>query len=287
MHLVSFEKAGRATLGVRQDDSVVDLSVAAPDLPDTWPEVFERFLLSAVEKAAADAAVGAILAAGDLTLLPPIPRPPKIICVGLNYKAHAAEVGMELPDYPTFFARWPGSLVGDGAPLVKPAVSDQFDYEIELAVIVGKGGRHIPEDKALEHVAGYSIINEGSVRDFQFKGAQWTMGKNFEKSGSFGPAIVTADELPPGADGLRVTTQLNDQTVQDSNTNDMIFPIASIIAHASAVFSLEPGDVISTGTPEGVGMGRKPPLWMKPGDRCTLEIESIGRLSNPVVEEGA
>lgn len=286
MRLLSFEKNGRPTLGVRFGTGVVDLSAARPDLPHSWPEVFAGLHLSAVEDAMLEAPPEARLSPEGLKLLPPIVNPPKIICIGLNYHAHAEEVGMEAPDYPVVFTRYPASLVGDGEPLVRPRASEQFDYEVELAVIIGKGGRHISEADALGHVVGYSVVNEGSVRDYQFKSSQWVMGKTFDRSGAFGPDIVTVDELPPGAAGLKLTTRLNDRVVQEGNTDDMIFGVPRLVAELSAVMTLEPGDVIVTGTPPGVGVSRKPQLWMKPGDICEVEIEKIGVLRNLVVAEG-
>jgi 2-keto-4-pentenoate hydratase/2-oxohepta-3-ene-1,7-dioic acid hydratase in catechol pathway len=285
MRLITFEKEGRPSLGVRFGTGIVDLSVALPDLPDNWPEVFAGLHLAAVEAATLDAPPEARLPLEGLKLLPPIVNPPKIICIGLNYHAHAAEVGAEVPDYPVVFSRYPASLVGDGEPLVRPKVSEQFDYEVELAVIIGKGGRGIAEADALGHVVGYSVINEGSLRDYQFKSSQWVMGKTFDRSGAFGPDIVTIDELRPGAAGLKLFCRLNDKVVQEGDTDDMIFSVARIVSELSTVMTLEPGDVISTGTPPGVGLGRKPPLWMKPGDVCEVEIEQIGVLRNLVIDE--
>lgn len=286
MHLVTFDKGGRPTPGVRKDDSVVDLSVAAPDLPGDWPAIFAAGALDAVREAAAGASGDALVAAGEVRLMVPIPHPPKILCIGLNYRTHAEETGMAIPDYPIVFTRYPTSLTAHDAPLVRPAASDNFDFEAELVAVIGTGGRHIPKERALDHVIGYSICNEGSVRDFQFKSSQWAMGKNFDRSGSFGPHIVTADELPPGAAGLRIQCRLNGETVQDSDIDDLIFDIATLVTELSEVMTLEPGDVIVTGTPPGVGFVRTPPLFMKPGDVCEVEVEGIGVLRNGVVDEG-
>jgi 2-keto-4-pentenoate hydratase/2-oxohepta-3-ene-1,7-dioic acid hydratase in catechol pathway len=177
------------------------------------------------------------------------------------------------------------TLVGHNQPLIRPKLSGDFDYEGEMVVVVGRRGRHIPKKKALGYVAGYSIFNEGSIRDYQFKTPQWTVGKNFDGTGGFGPDFVTADELPKGAKGLRIQTRLNGQVVQDANTNDMIFDVADLVSIASESMTLEPGDVIVSGTPSGVGAFRKPPLWMKAGDVCEVEIEGIGTLSNPIKNE--
>ncbi len=285
MRLVTFDKGGRPTAGVRRDGAVVDLSVAAPDLPGDWPAILAAGLLGRVAEAAQGVGEAALMPGADVRLVVPIPRPPKILCIGLNYRSHADETGMTIPDYPIIWARWPSSMVAPDAPLIRPAVSDQLDYEAELVAVIGTGGRHIARERALEHVVGYSIFNEGSVRDYQLKSSQWGMGKNFDGSGSFGPEIVTADELPPGASGLRIECRLNGQSMQDANTRDMIFDVATLVTEISEVMTLEAGDIIVTGTPPGVGFVRKPPVFMKPGDVCEVEIEGIGVLRNTVADE--
>lgn len=213
---------------------------------------------------------------------PPLSNPEKIICVGLNYRDHSAESGFKQPDFPTLFGRFNSSLIGHGAPLMRPPQSEQFDYEGELVAVIGKAARNVSEADALDHVMGYSIFNDGSLRDYQFKAPQWTPGKNFDDTGSFGPWLVTADELPLGCEGLKLETRLNGQVVQSASISDMVFPVAKLIAIISSFLTLKPGDVIVTGTPSGVGMARKPQLWMKHGDTCEIEIEKIGTLSNPV-----
>jgi len=225
-----------------------------------------------------------LLDAGTISYLPPLVRPSKILCIGLNYRDHSSETGLKLPDYPAVFARFPSCLVGHGQPLVKPAVSDQFDYEGELVAVIGRRVRKVSREEAPDFVAGYSAFNEASVRDFQMRTSQWTVGKNFDGSGAFGPWLVTPEELPPGARGVRIRTRLNGQTVQDGNTSDMVFDVADLVSILSRTMTLEPGDVLVTGTPSGVGMARKPPLFMKPGDVCEVEIEGIGILRNPVIE---
>lgn len=222
-----------------------------------------------------------------LHLLPPLRRPGKIICIGLNYIDHSLESGFEPPSYPAVFSRYASSLIGAGAPIVRPRVSPQLDYEGELVAVIGKRGRHIPLARALDHVLGYSVFNDASVRDYQFKSAQWTLGKNFDDSGAFGPALVTADELPPGARGLRLQTRLNGQVLQSASTSDMIFDVAALVSLLSVAHTLEPGDLIVAGTPSGVGLARQPPVWMQPGDVCEVEIERIGLLRNPIVAEEA
>ncbi|MDT7951618.1 MAG: fumarylacetoacetate hydrolase family protein [Acetobacteraceae bacterium] len=222
----------------------------------------------------------------SVTLLPPLPTPPKIICVGLNYADHSAESGFATPDYPTLFGRFASSLIGAGAPIIRPRLSEQLDYEGEIVAVIGQGGRDIAKETALDHVIAYSLFNDVSVRDYQFKAPQWTVGKNFDGTGPFGPYLVTADELPPGIAGLRLTTTLNGQIVQEASTDDLVFDVATIIHIISQAFTLEPGDVIVTGTPSGVGMARKPPLWMKAGDVVEVTVEGIGTLRNPVADQG-
>lgn len=217
--------------------------------------------------------------------LPPLPTPPKILCIGLNYADHSAESGFKVPDYPTVFARFASSLIGHGAPIIRPRVSEQLDYEGEFVAVIGRGGRKISKESALDHVVAYSLFNDASIRDYQFKAPQWTVGKNFDDTGAFGPYLVTADELPPGCAGLRLQTRLNGRVVQDASTDDLVFDIATLVATLSEAFTLEPGDVIVTGTPSGVGLAHKPPLWMKHGDVCEVELEGLGILRNPVVDE--
>ena len=221
----------------------------------------------------------------SIEYLPPFPFPEKVICFGLNYKDHAAESGFEEPKYPALFGRFPSSLIGHRAPIVRPKVSDLLDYEGELVAVIGKPGRNIAKERALEHVAGYSIFNDGSIRDYQFKSAQWMIGKNFDSTGAFGPVFVTADELEPGAKGLRLTTRLNGTEMQSASTTDMIFDVATQVSLMSDPMLLKPGDVIVTGTPSGVGAARDPKVFMKPGDVCDVEIEGIGLLSNPIVQQ--
>jgi 2-keto-4-pentenoate hydratase/2-oxohepta-3-ene-1,7-dioic acid hydratase in catechol pathway len=287
MRLLTFDKAGTATVGGRRDGEIVDLSVAAPDLPGDLLGLLRGgdSALARAKAAIAAAPAEAVVDAEGLSYLPPIPNPPKIICVGLNYARHAAETKLPLPDYPVLFVRFPTTLVGHDQPMIRPLCSVQFDYEAEMVVVIGKGGRHIARERALDHVAGYSIFNEGSIRDYQFKASQWTMGKNFDATGGFGPELVTADELPPGGRGLRIQTRLNGTTLQDSDTNDLIFDIPTLIRDIAEGVTLEPGDIIVTGTPEGVGVARHPQIFMKDGDVCEVEVEGIGVLRNPIVDE--
>lgn len=228
---------------------------------------------------------GNVINLDQVEQLPPLSQPPKIICVGLNYADHTKESPYEQPDYPTLFSRFNSSLIANGQPIKRPLCSEQLDYEGELVAIIGKRGRHIAKEDALDYVAGYSIFNDASIRDYQFKAPQWTVGKNFDDTGAFGPEFVTADELSEGAKGLLLTTRLNGKVVQQANTSDMLFDIETLISTISEAITLEPGDLIVSGTPAGVGLGHKPPLWMKQGDVCEVEIEKIGILRSPIANE--
>jgi len=228
---------------------------------------------------------GARVALDSLTPGMPIAKPGKVICLGLNYADHAKEAGRDVPDYPVFFMRGATSLMGASAPMVRPAVSDHLDYEAEIMLIIGRGGRNIPETAALDHVFGYTLFNDGSVRDYQKKSIQWTAGKNFDSTGPVGPIVVTPDELPAGCAGLNIQCRVNGEVVQNSSTNDMLFSVARTIATISEFATLEPGDMVATGTPPGVGMARTPPLWLKPGDVCEVEVERIGILRSDVVAQ--
>jgi 2-keto-4-pentenoate hydratase/2-oxohepta-3-ene-1,7-dioic acid hydratase in catechol pathway len=282
MKLMMFAHGGKTRLGVVQGEEVV--AVAGAGVPEDLAGVIAggQAALAAVEAAAAS---GERLKLADVTPALPLAHPGKFICVGLNYALHAKEGGHDIPTYPSFFPRYATSLVPAGGNVIRPKSSVTLDYECELAFIIGKGGRHISEADALDHVFGYTLFNDVSVREYQRKTSQWTPGKNFDGTGPFGPVVVTPDELPPGALGLRITTRVNGETMQDSNTEDMIFTVANIIATLSEFMTLEPGDVVATGTPSGVAHARKPPAWMKAGDVVEVEVEKIGVLRNPVVDE--
>ena len=282
MRLVAFKNNGQAALGLRLDQEVVNLT--AEGLPATLDELLRAGPdgLAAAKRAGASAR--ARLPVAGLDWLPPVQAPSKAIAVGLNYVDHAAEGNFEPPKYPVLFHRFPSSWVGHGEALVRPHVSTQFDYEGELVIVIGKSGRYIDKARALEHVAGYSLFNDGSIRDYQFKSAQWMMGKNFDRSGAFGPELVTPDELPPGATGLKLQTRLNGRVLQEANTRDMIFDVATLVSVCSEPFALQPGDIIIAGTPAGVGFARDPQVFMKAGDVCEVEIEGVGLLSNPVAD---
>ena len=289
MKLMMFEHGGNLALGCVDGEQIVNLSAADGALPKDLAGLIGAGpgILDKVRTVAENAPAANRVALAEVRAALPIAKPEKFVCVGLNYALHAREGGHDIPTYPSFFLRVASSLVAAGAPVIRPSCSEQLDYECELAIVIGKAGRHIAEDQALDHVFGYTIFNDVSVRDFQRKTAQWTPGKNFDGTGPLGPHVVTADALPAGASGLRICTRVNGQTMQDSNTSDMIFPTAKIIALLSQFMTLQPGDVIATGTPSGVAHARKPPAWMKAGDTVEVEIEGIGVLTNPVVDETA
>lgn len=284
MRLLTFNKNGRDVMGVRQDDRVIDLSVAAPEMPGTLRGLLEAGddAFAAVSKAVDKASADAVVDASSITHAIPLPDPSKIFCLGLNYADHAKEGGSDAPDYPAIFMRGPSSLVAHNQPIIRPLVSDTLDYEAELMAVVGKRCRHVSKADALSVVAGYSCFNDGSVREYQRKASQWTMGKNFDATGGFGPEFVTADELPPGCVGLSIRSILDGKVMQDDNTNNMLCDMATTIELLTECVTLEPGDLIAMGTPAGVGYPRKPPVFMRDGATCEIEIEGVGTLSNPV-----
>jgi acylpyruvate hydrolase len=240
---------------------------------------------AAIKSAAGALARGKKIELSGIQFLPPLRNPQKIVCIGLNYADHSAETGFQPPEYPAVFVRFNSTLVGHQAPIVRPKLSEQLDYEGELVAVIGKGGRHIAKSAALDHIAGYSLFNDASVRDFQFKSGQWTMGKNFDATGAFGSEFITADELSPGCKGLHFETHLNGTVLQKASIDNLIFDVATLVSLLSDAFTFVPGDIIITGTPGGVGLARKPPLWMKPGDVCTITSKDLGELSNPIVAE--
>ena len=282
MRLVSFQDGARAASGIRLGEDVVDLAPL-----DTTLAAVLAADADARQQLAARAASARRVPLASLALLPAVPQPGKIICIGLNYALHAKEGGNPIPDYPAIFMRGRTSLVAHAAPMWRPRASQKLDYEAELAFVVGRPARHVTEADALAHVGAYACFNEGSVRDFQRKSTQWTVGKNFDRTGAFGPELVTPDELPAGASGLRIATRLNGETMQDSTTADMIFSVAKLVSILSQAMTLETGDVVATGTPSGVGYARTPPRFLQPGDVVEVEIEGIGVLKNPVVDEPA
>ena len=264
----------------------VNLTLAAPELPRNLKDLIcTPGGLTAADAAARKAPASAVQSIASVTMLPLIPNPGKIVCMGLNYADHAKEGGNARPEYPSFFLRGNSSMVGHNQPIVRPKASTQLDYEAELAVIIGKKARHLTADNALDCIAGYSCFNDGSIRNYQRKSSQWTIGKNFDGTGPFGPCLVTPDELPPGAAGLRIQSRLNGKVMQDANTDVFLWNVVEALRIITECMTLEPGDVIITGTPAGVGYARTPPVWMAPGDVCEIEVEGVGILSNPIVDE--
>jgi 2-keto-4-pentenoate hydratase/2-oxohepta-3-ene-1,7-dioic acid hydratase in catechol pathway len=263
----------------------IDLCATDAALPKSLLEIIET--AGAMDRVAqlAKASNAVIQPLAGVNFIPLVDKPSKIICLGLNYADHAAEGGHARPEYPAFFMRGPSSMVGHLAPMIRPKASDKFDYEAELAFVVGKRARHLTEQNALDYVAGYSAFNDGSLRDYQRKSTQWTIGKNFDGTGAFGPWLVTPDELPRAADGLRIQSRLNGQIMQDANTKNFLWGIVETLVLITECMTLEPGDVVITGTPAGVGYARKPPVFMKQGDTIEIEIDGIGVLSNPIVDE--
>lgn len=288
MRILRFDDHGKPELGIALGDEIVPLSSLPGDpLPTSIRGVIEggAALLADIARRLMTVPANARKPMGECRVLMPIPDPGKVVCLGLNYAKHAKEGGHEVPDYPSMFLRCTTSLIDPGAPMVVPRCSERLDYEAELMVVIGKRCRHLTESRALDAVFGYTLFNDGSVRDYQKRTAQWTAGKNFDGTGPVGPWIVTADELPPGADGLRIRSLVNGRVMQDANTSTMLFNVARTIAILSEIMTLEPGDMIATGTPEGVGHARKPPVWLRPGDEVTVEVERIGSLTCPVVAE--
>jgi 2-keto-4-pentenoate hydratase/2-oxohepta-3-ene-1,7-dioic acid hydratase in catechol pathway len=283
MKLVSFVENGRSSYGVVKDKGVVDLGrrLAGRGFTTLRQLLAGNGLAEAARVAASEPADFPL---DGLQLAPVIPDPDKIICVGMNYRDHVAEVGRTVTEKPSLFARFAGSQVGHLQPMIKPTVSEQFDYEGEVAIVIGKAGRHISEANALSHIAGYSCYNEGSIRDWQRHTTQFIAGKTFAGTGAFGPWLVTTDDIPDPT-VLTLETRLNGQTVQSTTTDKLITSIPELIAYCSTILPLLPGDVIVTGTPGGVGLKRNPPLFMKHGDTVEVEVSGIGVLRNPVIAE--
>ncbi len=284
MRLVTFQAAGsRPQPGVVVGEQVISLEPAGfPDLLSIIRSGTE--CMARIEAFCSTPPKDGVYSLASVKLLPPVPRPPKILCIGLNYRDHAEETNMPLPVVPTVFVKLATALIGHGESIVLPRASAQPDYEAELAFVIGKGGRHIPAGRWREHVFGYTIFNDVSARDFQKATSQWTMGKNFDTFAPMGPALVTADEVAdPHA--LDISLTLNGAVMQSSNTRNLVFKIPDLVAFISGVCTLEPGDVISTGTPAGVGFARKPPVYLRPGDEVIVRIQSLGELRNPVISE--
>ena len=282
MRLVSFRTNGRETYGIALHDRVREASGA---LRERFADL--RSLIAANRcRELTDDTGGAGYASDQIRFLPVIPNPDKILCVGVNYRPHIEEMGREVPDRPVVFVRFPGSLVGHGEPVVRPAVSPQFDFEGELAVVIGRRARHVSRATALDHVAGYCCFMDGSVRDWQRHTAQFTPGKNFHRSGAMGPWLVTADEMREPAN-LELATFVNGEVMQRGQVAELVFDIPTLIAYCSTFAELLPGDVIATGTPGGVGAARTPPVWLKSGDTVEVDVSAVGRLRSPVLDESS
>lgn len=282
MRLISFTAGGRDSFGILTDGGVIDAGARLEGEFESLRDVLSCGALNLLR--------GMTTIAPDhdpesISFRPVIPDPAtKFLCVGVNYLPHIREMGREPPEYPVVFVRFADSLVGHGQAMVRPAASEQYDFEGELAVIIGRSARHVRREEALDYVAGYSCFNDGSIRDYQMRALQWTPGKNFCQSGAFGPALVTSDECPDPA-ALQLQTRLNGDVVQSASTSELCFDVPALIEICSVWTHLSPGDVIVTGTPGGVGAGREPPLWMRPGDTVEVEIEGLGTLINVIRDE--
>ncbi|MGI5212029.1 fumarylacetoacetate hydrolase family protein [Plantactinospora sp. CA-290183] len=289
MRIVAFEVDGARRLGVVVGDEVVDLREADPAAPvelRDWLAAYDGDL-GPLAELAASAPARAVRPLDGLDHALPVAAPGKVVCLGLNYLEHVQEGPMRdnVPRFPTIFLRAATSLVPHQRPIIRPLASETLDYEAELAVVIGRRARHLSVADALSCVAGYSCFNDGSVREYQRRTSQWDIGKNFDRTGGFGPWLVTPDELPAGARGLKISSRLNGEVMQSDNTDNMMFPIAETIADVTRAMTLEPGDVLVTGTPSGVGHARRPPVWMRHGDVCEIEVEGVGVLRNPVRDE--
>ncbi|MDA0368698.1 MAG: fumarylacetoacetate hydrolase family protein [Proteobacteria bacterium] len=282
MKLLSYRHNGHDTYGVAIEDGVADVGRT---FSDRWPSLAAAIAdggLDEVVRAGANKAAEVSIA--EIEFLPTIVVPPKVICVGLNYKSHIEEMGREAPAHPMLFARYADSQVGHGQPMVRPKVSEHFDFEGELAFVIGRAGRHIAAKNALDYIAGYACFNDGSIRDYQRHTTQFMPGKTFWHSGAMGPWMVTSDEVPDPA-ALSLTTRLNGTVMQEATTDDLLFDIPALIEYLSKIAPLVPGTVVATGTTGGVGAGRTPPVWMKAGDVIEIDISGIGVLRNPIVDE--
>jgi 2-keto-4-pentenoate hydratase/2-oxohepta-3-ene-1,7-dioic acid hydratase in catechol pathway len=272
MMLVSYRSPTGPRAGIQTGDQVFDAWEALDDPQrSSLRELIAEGRIEELESAEATSAVP------NAALLPPIPDPEKIVCIGLNYRSHAAEAGIEAPSSPTFFAKYRNALAAPGAAVPLPAASQKVDFEAEVAFVIGTRAREVPEERALEHLAGYTLFNDLSARDLQFSTPQWMPGKVFDGSAPCGPALVTPEEAGPH-DAIEISLQLNDDTMQSASTSDLIFSVPELVARLSTLMTLEPGDLIATGTPSGVGSVREPRVWLQPGDEVIVESPTLGRL---------
>ena len=284
MRLITFSHDGQEQIGVRNNDQVIPVASLSSAFGSDIVALLRHEQLDelTIKMREFD---GCEIPLDEIHYLPLLPKPGKIICIGRNYAAHAAEGGADTPTYPEIFFRGATSLVAHNAPIIRPQCSEKLDFEGEFAFVVGKACRHATQDNALEHIAGYTLFNDATLRDYQRFATQWTIGKNFDGTGAFGPELVTCDELPDGLQGLSLLTRLNGQEMQNGRIDDLVFPVRQLVTILSECMTLEPGDVVVTGTPAGVGYARKPPVWMKHGDSIEVEVAGLGVLSNSVQDE--
>jgi acylpyruvate hydrolase len=287
MKLITFRHNNTQRLGaLLGDDRVVDLHAADPSLPDNMMTFLNEgdWAMERARNVLANAPAEAVLPRDSVTLAAPVPKPGKIICIGLNYRDHAAESNQPVPDFPTVFAKYSSCVIAPGEPIMIPRVTEQVDYEAELGFVIGKCARHVSEADALDYVAGYVPFHDVSARDYQMRTSQWTLGKTFDTFGPMGPALVTKDEIPD-PQALDIELSVNGEVLQKSNTRELVFTVQKLVALLSEVLTLEPGDLISTGTPSGVGAARNPKRWLRPGETVSITIAGLGTLTNPVIAE--
>jgi 2-keto-4-pentenoate hydratase/2-oxohepta-3-ene-1,7-dioic acid hydratase in catechol pathway len=284
MRLLTFFHGGVEQVGVRRGSGVIPVGDLLPDMPASLIDILSQGRLDSLREPLETHSDDGIPVA-DIQYQTLIPRPGKVVCIGRNYAAHAAEGGAEVPTFPEVFMRGATSLIPHQGSIIRPRCSEMLDFEGEIALVIGKRCRHATADNALDHVAGYSLFHDATIRNYQKFSSQWTVGKNFDGTGAFGPELVTADELPDGVGGLTLTTRLNGELMQEGHTDQLIFPVQKLITILSEAMTLEPGDVIVTGTPAGVGFARKPPIWLQAGDQVEIEVEGIGKLVNTVEDE--
>jgi acylpyruvate hydrolase len=284
MRLINFTHEEQEQVGVRNNDHVIPVARLSPALGRDIISLLRHDQLGELTTEVEEFD-GAGIPLDEIHYLPLLPRPGKVVCIGRNYAAHAAEGGAETPSYPEIFMRGATSLVAHQAPIIRPQCSDKLDFEGEFAFVIGTACRHATLENSLEHIAGYTLFNDATIRDYQRFATQWTIGKNFDATGAFGPELVTRDELPDGLQGLTLVTRLNGQEMQSGDIDDLIFPVRQLVVMLSECMTLEPGDVVVTGTPSGVGFARKPPIWMKAGDEIEVEVAGLGLLRNFVQDE--
>jgi len=284
MRLLTFVHDGLEQIGIRQGDVVIPAAGIGLELRGSIMQLLAGGRLGELQSAVSKFG-GAGIAVDDIDYLPLIPKPGKFICIGRNYAAHAAEGGAETPTFPEVFFRGATSLIPHQGTIIRPQCSETLDFEGEFAFVVGKSCRHATKENALDYIAGYTLFNDATIREYQRFSSQWTVGKNFDDTGAFGPELVTTDELPDGMAGLSLTKKRNGELMQDGQIDNLVFSVRTLVVILSECMTLEPGDVVVTGTPAGVGYARKPPVWMKHGDTVEIEVEGLGKLTNTVQDE--